>query len=554
MRPFAFAAFALLGACSSALDGTPAAVPTSIPPVPTSAVLATPPAGEVRLVVAVVIDQLPSWALERYLPLLDADGALRHAVATGAYYERARYDYAGTYTAPGHATLFTGVLPREHGVVANEVWDPRRSKVISVVDDAEHGVLGSDEQFASPHVLRAPTVADELERETNGRALTLSISLKDRAAVLPAGQHPDLALFYDAKRGVYTTSVWYAGVVPNWLASFQSQHPILTSLGVWEPNDRAALARLLGPDAATGESDWQGLGNAFPHDPRRSPEPLTALRATPFATEYLFEVARAGVRALGLGNDEVPDLLMLSLSSVDYAGHLFGPESWEYADSLVRADRALGRFLAELPSGTRVLLTSDHGVAPLPERSLERSRLALRLPTKKVAAAVNQVLVTKLGLTAPPVASYTEPFVYLSAEAKGSPAYPTILAAVQREFEKVSGVAAVYAVRELVLREPRSELEALARASITDDAAGELFVVPSELSIVDPSNPGGSGTSHGSPWGYDRFVPVLFWGHGISPRRETAEVPVLGVAPTLSALLGITAPAGARSAPLSGAP
>jgi len=122
---------------------------------------ANPPGSNVRLVVAVVIDQLPSWVIERYLPLLDADGAIRRAVASGAYYERARYDYAGTYTAPGHATLFTGVLPRVHGVVANEVWDPRRSKVVSVVDDAEHAVLGSEGQFASPLALRAPTVADD---------------------------------------------------------------------------------------------------------------------------------------------------------------------------------------------------------------------------------------------------------------------------------------------------------------------------------------------------------------------------------------------------------
>jgi hypothetical protein len=361
-------------------------------------------------------------------------------------------------------------------------------------------------------------------------------------------------LFYDTKRGVYTTSSWYAGGVPSWLTAFQTEHPVMASLGVWEPSNPAALARLLGPDAAAGESDWQGMGSVFPHDPRRSPEPLTAVRATPFATEYLLDVARAGVRALGLGADEVPDLLMLSLSSVDYAGHLFGPESWEYVDSLVRADRALGRFIQELPRGTRVLLTSDHGVAPLPERSLERSRLALRVPTRKLAAAVNQTLVTRLKLAAPPVASYTEPFVYLSPEAKSSPAYAALLAAVRTEFEKAPGVAAVYPVHELVTREPQAELEALARASTTDDAAGDLFVVPSELSVVDPSQPGGTGTSHGSPWGYDRFVPVLFWGAGIAPRSETAEVSVLAVAPTLSALLGISPPAQARSAPLPGAP
>ncbi|HEX5099283.1 MAG TPA: alkaline phosphatase family protein, partial [Polyangiaceae bacterium] len=481
-------------------------------------------------------------------------GVIRQAVARGAYYPRARYDYAGTYTAAGHATLFTGVLPRVHGIVANEVWDAKRAKVVSAVDDAQHAVVGTADRFASPSMLRAPTVADELERVTHGRALTLSISLKDRAAVLPGGRHADLALFYDTKRGLFTTSTWYAGGVPSWLGAFQAQHPITASLGVWEPYDSAALARLLGPDAATGESDWQGLGNSFPHDPRRSPEPTVAVRATPFATEYLLDVARAGVRALGLGADEVPDLLMLSLSSVDYAGHLFGGESWEYADNLVRADRALTRFLRELPAETRVILSSDHGAAPLPERSLDRGKLALRIRTKKVARAVNKALAGRFQLEAPPVASYTEPFIYLTDEAKSSAGYDAILGAVESEVGKALGVAAVYRVRDLVEREPVTELETLVRASLTDDAAGDLFVVPSELSVVDPSHPGGTGTSHGSPWSYDRFVPVLFWGPGVTPHAERGEVPVLAFAPTLAALLGIRATSPATVAPLAGAP
>lgn len=515
---------------------------------------AAPPAPAVRLVVAVVLDQLPSWAFERYLPLLDADGVIRQAVASGAYYPRARYDYAGTYTAAGHATLFTGVLPRVHGIVANEVWDPKRAKVVSAVDDAEHGVLGTQDQFASPSMLRVPTVADELERETTGRALTASISLKDRAAVLPGGHHADLALFYDTKHGVFTTSTWYGGGVPSWLTAFQSQHPVTGTLGVWEPNDRDALARLLGPDEAAGESDWQGLGRAFPHDPRRSPEPTVAVRATPFGTEYQLDVTRAAVRALGLGADDVPDLLMLSLSSTDYVGHLFGAESWEYADNLVRADRALSRFLRELPPQTRVLLSSDHGVAPLPERSLDRSKLALRVLTKKLAAAVNRALEGRFELKAPPIASYTEPFMYLTAEAKCSPSYNAIVSAVASEVGKAPGVAAVFGVRELLGRDPASELETLVRASLTDDATGDLFVVPSELSVVDPSHPGGTGTSHGSPWDYDRFVPVLFWGPGVAPHTERSEVPVLAVAPTLAALLGIRAPSATSLAPLPGAP
>lgn len=509
---------------------------------------------EVRLVVSVVIDQLPSWAFARYLPLLAPHGALREAVERGSYFPRARYDYAGTYTAAGHATIYTGVLPREHGIVANEVWDAARNKVVSVVDDGEHRVLGTDDQNASPLVLRAPTVADALEAATGGRSVTVSLSLKDRAAVLPGGRHPDHVFFYDSKRGAYTTSTWYAGGMPNWLVRFQSERPQSAALGVWEPSDATALAKLLGPDLAPGEGDFHGLGTVFPHDVQRAREPLTAVRATPFAAAYLFALARQALRELELGADGVPDLLMLSVSSTDYAGHVFGPDSWEYADSLIRLDRELTAFLKDAPEGTRVLVTSDHGAAPLPERSLATGHLAFRVRTKHVAAAVNQALASRFDLRSPVVASYTEPFVYFSAEAKASPAYPALLDAVASEVEKTLGVARVFSVRGLIAGDTGSELAALARASVTDDAVADLFVVPSERSVVDPSQPGGTGTSHGSPWDYDRFVPVLFWGHGLRAAATEGDVPILSVAPTLAALLGIAPPASAKGAVLAGAP
>lgn len=546
LRCLPFLAALALAACGRAVPVETPQHPSAPPREPARAGAPGPSA---KLVIAVVIDQLPSWALPRYERLLYERGALRSAMTRGAYYEQARYDFAGTYTAPGHATLFTGVEPRLHGIVANEIWDPARSKVVSVVDDGKTPVFGTSDQFVSPRVLRAATVADELERQTSGQAITASISLKDRAAVLPGGKQPDLALFYDSKRGVFTTSRHYADEPPAWLALFQANQPLERRLAAWEPGDPALLEALLGPDAQSGESDWKGFGTTFPHHPGRTAEPLTAVRATPIATDYLFDLAEEAVRALGMGEDAVPDLLMLSISPPDYAGHLFGPESWEYADSLARTDRALTRFLGRLAylGSVAVLVTSDHGVAPLPERSLDRSRLALRVPTKKIARDVNLELAGRFGV-GELVASYTEPFVYLTPFAKNSPAYPRILDAVASEIAKTPGVAAVFAVRDVLRGEPDTELARLVRASVTDDATADLFVVPCELCVVDPTEPGGTGTSHGSPWLYDRLVPVLFWGPEVVPTRSADPVPITGAAATLSALLGIAPPPGAAPA------
>jgi hypothetical protein len=502
------------------------------------------------------MDQLPSFALERYAPLLAPDGALRSAMANGAYYEQGEYDYAGTYTAPGHATLYTGVPPRTHGVAANDVWDAARSHVESVVDDAKYAVHGAPGQFASPLILRVPTVADELERESGGRAITVSLSFKDRAAVLPGGKRPDLVLFYDAKHGAFTTSSYYAAELPPWLVEFQTEHPLSARLEPWQPVDAVALERLLGPNAETGQGNWLGLGAAFPHDARAASDPLTAARILPAATDYLFELAEKCVEKLELGRDDTPDLLLLSLSQLDYAGHTFGPDSWEYADSLVRTDRALTRFLGMLSTRgpVRVLVTSDHGVAPLPERARERGHLAFRVAPKGVAESVNHALTDRFGLKTAPVASYTEPFVYLTPEAKRSPAYAEILAAVAGEVGKTPGVAATFPLRELDARPAASELELLVRASVPDGSVADLFVVPSEYSIVEPSLPAGSGTSHGSPWTYDRHVPILFFGAGIAREHVTEPVSILRVAPTLARLLGVRPPEGATADALAGAP
>lgn len=539
----ALVATALLAASCAHRERAPS--PTSQPA--TSARAPDTVAGA-RLVVAIVYDQLPSWALERYLPALSPEGVLRTAIARGAHFPRSRFGHAGTYTAPGHASLVTGALPRDHGVVANETWSPARGKSVSVVDDGVHGVIGDASAAASPAVLALPTVADALEAATKGVARTVSLSYKDRAAVLLGGKHPDLALWYDTKRGVFTSSSYYQKALPDWLARCDAAHPAAARFAEWNPEAPQELEALLGPDSAEGKGDWLGLGRHFPHDPRRSSEPSSTFRATPAALDHLLDLARAAVDALELGKDEVPDLLLLSISNTDYVGHVFGAESWEYLDNLRRSDRALGRFLSELESRgpIAVVISSDHGVAPLPERARAAGRHALRLSVSDVVKTLNQKLVPKPG--APPLLSaYVEPFLYFSDAARGAPGFGELVRATIQEITRIDGILAAYSVPDLIAGQvPRDGTSELARASVTKGRGGDVFVVVREHSVLDPRLPGGSGTSHGSPWDYDQLVPVLFYGPGIAPRTERAEVDVLRVASTLSKLLDVPPPAGAK--------
>ena len=311
----------------------------------------------------IVIDQLGSWVLDQQLMLLPSDSVIRRAYEDGATH-MADLPYASTQTAPGHASLTTGVPPAVHGIVANAVYDSELGSR-RTVDDRKHAVLGNPNRFVSPTQLRVETVADILHRESDAKAQILSISMKGRSAVLPVGQSRNVAVFYDAVARGMTTSTYYAPkkALPDWLRDFNRANPVQPLLQTWEPADPKRLEAQLGPDASPGE-----MYPSFPHDPREAPDPWYAFAGTPDSSEYLLAAAYAAVKANQMGMDDVPDFLALGISGTDIVGHIWGPQSWEYADNLQRIDRALTRFvkLLEARGPAAFIPTADHGVAELP--------------------------------------------------------------------------------------------------------------------------------------------------------------------------------------------
>ena len=282
-------------------------------PAPSSAAAPTPAATAPRLVVLVVLDQLGSWVLSEHRARLPGDGLLRRAMEGGVYHPKVEYGYAGTYTAPGHAAIASGAPPSVTGIFSNERWDAARGREVSMVDDGRSQVLGVDGAFASPSAMLAPTVADQLEAATDGQARTVALSYKDRGAILPAGKHPDAAIWYERSLPGFTTSSHYADAPPTWLTDWAAQHPWEPVLEPWTAADPSALATL-GPDDGPGEGNWLGFGVTFPHSPATSESPYSTLRSTPAATEQLLSLARAAVDAFDLGTDDIPDLLVVSVS------------------------------------------------------------------------------------------------------------------------------------------------------------------------------------------------------------------------------------------------
>lgn len=498
-----------------------------------------------RLVVLIVVDQLATWVLRQQLQLLPSDSVIRRAFENGAAHDL-ELPYASTQTAPGHASLAAGVTPAVHGIVANAVYDPEIGSR-RTVDDRVHAVYGNPDRFVSPTQLRAETVADVLRRETNGRARIVGISLKARSAALPVGAKPNAVIFYDTVARSMTTSAYYATkkTIPRWLLGFNEANPVEPLLQTWEPTDSARLEARLGPDASPGE-----MYPTFPHDPRASSDPWRAFSSTPDASEYLLAATYAAVKAEQMGVDEVPDFLALGISGTDIVGHVWGAQSWEYADNLQRIDRALTRFVALLEARGPVafVLTADHGVAELPERAKKDGRAGGRLFGKALRAAAEKAGDGALG-EGDWIAGYVAPlFTYTEA---GKARHKELTRALRKAMPQLEGVRAVYdAHRAAELRKSGKKLERLVGASLPDEPPGDLYLVTEEGWFDGLSKDGG--TNHGTPWEYDRRIPVLMWGAAIERRTSKRPQDALRVAATLSALLGIPAPQGAAAPPLPG--
>jgi hypothetical protein len=506
-----------------------------------------------RLVVSVVIDQLGSATLSKLEPLLAADGLLAHARRHGVVYEQVVYPFAATLTAPGHAAIYSGAPPARTAITTNYLIDPVSGRRRAIVDDGTHAVHGVPGKFAGPGAMRAETVADVLTRETHGSGKVASLSIKDRSAILPAGKRPDLVLWFDGSLRAFTTSAYYAPAPPAWLAEYQRAHPVAAERVVWTPADPAALAARLGPDAAEGEAAYKGLDTSFPHELAASSDPYDTWVLAPASTDALLALALEAVAQLGLGQDDTPDLLAISISGTDYAGHVFGPDSWEYADHLRHADRVLLQLLQRLQAQTSValLVTSDHGVAPLPEQAKRAHPAAARLDTAALAPAVDQAVDAAVG-PGDWIAGYVDSYLYLTPAARSHPAHARVREAAVEALRATPGIVVAHDITSDGASLPPALRDAVLR-TVHPETSGDIFVVTAEYVVPELGMTPRAGTTHGSPWPYDSHVPVLLVAPGLARARHAQPLELASVASTLAALLGVPwEPSGPAVPPLPG--
>jgi hypothetical protein len=527
-----------------------------------------------RLAVLVVFDQLRGDYLTRWDTLF-GEGGFHRLEKGGAWYQNCHYPYADTWTGAGHASIATGCPPRIHGIIANEWYDHAAEATLSCVSSERYRrvppfILNTTVEDGkkkprgvSPERLLAPTLGDVLKEATGGQGRVVSLSFKDRSAVLPGGLRPYACYWLDTANGEFVTSTSYRDVPHRWVVEFNRSKAADAWMGTnWTRlRDDLDYEKNSGPDDAAGEGTLL-FGRTFPHALggggviKLKPAYYGALYNSPFGNDLLLALAKKAIEAEKLGTRSTPDLLCLSFSSNDAIGHCWGPDSQEVLDVTLRSDEIVKDLLAcldkQVGAGRYVLaLTADHGVCPLPETMRRRGKEAERIDPKSLTARASLFLGETFHVPAEDkrwLDGPEESWLYLNRALleRHKLKQSDVEAALADWLRKQPGVQNVYTRTQLLAGPPADD--AVGRSvwlSFYPERSGDVRIIEKPYHLLTTRQ---TGTNHGTPHPYDTHVPLLVYGSDVRPgvRRET--VTPLSIAAILAHALGVRPPP--KAAPL----
>lgn len=508
-----------------------------------------------KLLVVLVVDGLPQEQVQRYREQF-GPGGLRRLLDQGAWFSNAHQAHGVTVTAVGHAAILTGAYPYQHGIINNSWIDPNTLEAVYCTQDPLHSYLGEETKTGSgtsPANLRSGTVGDELRYATGKRAKVISVSGKDRGAILLAGK-TGTAYMYMPGSGNFASSTYYMQQHPAWQQRYQASKPQDRFYGqAWRPLLPAAAYALDADDNLVAEA-----GERFPFvfeskSGKPDAEYYGKLYTGPYLDEMTLDFARAAIEGEQLGQNPagVTDVLGISLSSHDAINHSFGPESRMSHDHLQRLDRMLASFFTYLDQrvgldNSMVLLTADHGFPNVPEFSQANKLDARRLDARPMMQVLNQHLSAKFGVEEI-ARKWSAPSVLLDyklIEQKG----------LQREAVENAAARFLLTYPGIANAFTRSQLE---NGNLPDNRIGKLMqrawqrqISGDILLVTKPYwhfSSGTHGTSHGTPYNYDTNVPLMLMGQRwIKPGSYGQYAEIVDIAPTLAHLLRIRPPAAAE--------
>ncbi|MDH5458968.1 MAG: alkaline phosphatase family protein [Nitrospinota bacterium] len=530
-----------------------------------------------RLILQITVDQLRGDLPMRYYERL-GEGGFRYLWEKGTVYTDAHHAHANTETIVGHATLATGAHPALHGMVGNLWLDRETGNLTYNIEDSRYPLLTKgadvDQQTEidptqkaagtdgrSPMAILGTTFSDELAIHTAGQAKIFGVSVKDRGAVSMAG-HAGKAFWFSKKTGEFVTSSYYYKGYPSWVTQWNDKRlPFSYGNTSWELLHEPSSYLFGQADDRPWETNFPGYGRIFPH-PFGKPDHkyfTTFLTLSPVGDELTLDFAKALIQGEQLGQDAIPDYLSVSFSSTDYVGHLFGPSSLESEDNILRLDRTLADLLAFVDQhvglqNTLIVLSSDHGGPEVPGYLNEFGVAANYVnPDTWDKEAGIQRLKQTFGIGKELIQRYSHPYVYLNQsviQEKGLN-QADVERTVAAELVKFEGVA--LAVSSRALQEgnlPDTSLYRSVLNNFNPTRSGDIFVIFEPHWFINDFDGLTVAATHGSPWTYDTYVPLVFVGQGIPHQNIHRRVHTVALAPTLSSLLNIKAPSGAMGGAL----
>lgn len=511
-----------------------------------------------KLVVGIVVDQMRYDYLTRFNDKY-GKGGFKRMMREGFNCKNNHFNYVPTYTGPGHTSIYTGTTPKYHGVIGNNWYDKEVKEMVYCAGDDSVKAVGTDSELErmSPHRMKTTTFADENRLFTQMRGKSIGISIKDRGAILPAGHSANAAYWFRGKdEGNFVSSTYYMVTLPEWVKKFNGSKVVTSYLKEWNTLYNIEDYTESGEDLNDFERGYTGKKTAtFPYDLKKLAKTnmgFDILKQSPYGNSIVTDFAIQAIKAESLGKDDITDVLTVSFSSTDYIGHNFGVNSKEIQDTYLRLDKDLERFFnvldIEVGEGEyTVFLTADHGAIEVPAylQSVKIPAGYLKLSERK--KRFNTFLTETFGTTEI-VDNISNNQIFLNRDKVK--ALGLKLKDVQRAIvdEQItySHVSKAYTATTMSSVNFTTGIEALLQMGYNQKRSGDVIIVddPSYISY------GKTGSTHGSGLNYDTHVPLLFFGKGVKSGYTYKKTEITDIAPTMSALLGISFPNFATGQPL----
>ena len=512
-----------------------------------------------KLVVGIVVDQMRYEYLTRFENKY-GNGGFKRLINNGFNCKNNHFNYVPTYTGPGHASVFTGATPKTHGVIANNWYDKYSDSFVYCAGDTTVQSVGTLDKAGqmSPHRMKTTTFADENRLFTQMKGKTIGISIKDRGAILPAGHSANAAYWFHGKdEGQFISSTYYFDQLPQWVKTYNATNPAEKYLKDWNTLYDISTYTESGSDLNDFEGGFYGKETAtFPYDLKTlsaSNRGYDILKSTPYGNSLVTEFSIAALKGELLGQDNYTDVLTVSYSSTDYVGHNFGVNSKEIEDTYIRLDLEIEQLLYALDkqvgSGNyTVFLTADHGAVNVPAY-LKSVKIPAGYFNGKDFKAYLDTLEVEGHKLSNWIKNISNQQIFLDHDKIASLNLDLTLVQnrIVNHIINYPGVDKAYTATTMATTQFNNGIEVLLQNGFNQKRSGDvLFVL--DPAVIQYSH---TGSTHGSPLNYDTHVPLLFYGNGILNGSTNDYTTIPDIAPTISALLGITFPNGATGKPLS---